>query len=60
MDEQDVDAFVREDAGARGYAEYLEDEDASIPDTEPAEGVLRGDVVRRRPFDAGRIDEHGP
>ncbi|HEX6330375.1 MAG TPA: hypothetical protein VF129_03685 [Actinomycetota bacterium] len=60
LDEQDVDTLLRDDPNVRGYAGYLPGEDASVPDTRPQRGVLRRDVVRRRPFDAGRIDEHGP
>jgi hypothetical protein len=60
ISEQDVDAFVADDENVRGYAEYLLGEDGTIPDTTPQVGVLRNDVVRRRPFDAARVDERGP
>ncbi len=56
-DEDDVEAWMNDDEGVRGYAPYLIAEDPKIPDTEPMRGVLRNDVVRRRPFDAARTNE---
>lgn len=54
-DEADVDAWAEEDARVRGYEPYLLQ--APDPSTEPMEGRLRGDVVKRRTgggIDAGR------
>jgi len=56
-DEDDVDTWMIDDESVRGYAPYLIAEDVGIPTSEPMRGVLRGDVVRRRPFDAARTNE---
>ncbi len=56
-DEDDIDAWMTDDQSVRGYAPYLIAEDAAVPSPEPMRGVLRNDVVRRRPFDAARANE---
>jgi hypothetical protein len=56
-DEDDVDAWVQDEAGVRGYAPYLHAPEDAAARPEIQKGVLRGDVIRRRKdkrFDASR------
>ena len=56
-DEHYVHVWMLDDESVRGYAPYLIAEDADVPSSDPMRGVLRNDVVRRRPFDAARTNE---
>ncbi len=56
-DEDEVDEWVQDEGGVRGYAPYLHAPEDAAARPEIHKGVLRGDVVRRRKqkrFDAAR------
>lgn len=52
--EADVDLLVAEEDPVRGYAPYLMEAEAAGSQPEVMEERLRGDRVRRRPFDLGK------
>jgi hypothetical protein len=53
-DEDDVDALAQSSDAVRGYAPHLIELDRAAASPDVMTGNLRGDRVRRRPFDASR------